>query len=187
MPNRQKGSDFERKISKDLSIWWSDGERDDIFWRSSMSGGRASVRAKQGKRTDGQYGDIVAIDPSGALLVRHIPLELKCGYLKWCLLDLIDSPTSAAHPFVLFCQQSMKMAVLSGTPWWALLTHRDRKETCVSVPDALWSWLLFTWPSLDNVPRIHLSTGAYNVHTFRLDALLKTVPANELRNELSSL
>jgi hypothetical protein len=61
----QKGSTFERKVCTDLSLWSSGGKRDDLFWRSSLSGGRATVRFSKGKATKNQYGDIVAIDPEG--------------------------------------------------------------------------------------------------------------------------
>ncbi|MBM3120244.1 MAG: hypothetical protein FJ006_12010, partial [Chloroflexi bacterium] len=58
-----KGASFERDISRQLSLWWTHGERDDVFWRSSMSGGRATVRAKKGQKTAYQNGDITATDP----------------------------------------------------------------------------------------------------------------------------
>ena len=41
MPKAYKGSEFEREMCKCLSLWWTDSKRDDVFWRSAQSGGRA--------------------------------------------------------------------------------------------------------------------------------------------------
>lgn len=53
-----KGQDLERSISRQLSLWWSNGEADDWFWRASQSGGRATQRAKKGMRTLNSAGDL---------------------------------------------------------------------------------------------------------------------------------
>src|SRR6056300_739729 len=61
-----KGDTFEREICTLLSEWWSDGKRDDIFWRHD-SGSRAKGSSRKGKTTFGAYGDIKASDPIGSL------------------------------------------------------------------------------------------------------------------------
>lgn len=75
---KAKGSEFERKVCKSLSLWISDDERDDLFWRSAMSGGRASVKFKKGENNKTQIGDISAIDPLGAKLTNKFVVECKC-------------------------------------------------------------------------------------------------------------
>lgn len=66
--SKAKGGEFERKICKILSLWVSNGTRDDIFWRSAMSGGRASVRFKNtGQQSVAQGGDISPIGEQNAL------------------------------------------------------------------------------------------------------------------------
>jgi len=77
-----KGENFEREIPVDLSLWWSDGKRDDIFWRSSGSGSRAKTRAKTGKKTSNSYGDISYIDAIGEPLTAIFMFSLKRGYSK---------------------------------------------------------------------------------------------------------
>lgn len=74
---KQKGSNFEREICKKLSLWVSEGKRDDLYWRSAMSGGRATVRSKVGKTTINQLGDITAVDPLGFPLTDKFVLECK--------------------------------------------------------------------------------------------------------------
>ena len=86
-----KGAKFEREISKALSRWWTEGERDDIFWRTSQSGGRATTRKKQGKSTKNQDGDICATDPIGQPLLDITTIELKVGYKSWNIKELNDS------------------------------------------------------------------------------------------------
>ncbi|MCL2347114.1 MAG: hypothetical protein FWC50_02515, partial [Planctomycetaceae bacterium] len=54
--------------------------RDDLFWRSSSSGGRATQRTKQGKRTANSAGDIAAMDADAQELLKIFTFELKVGY-----------------------------------------------------------------------------------------------------------
>ena len=61
--SKQKGAEFERKICKQLSRW-IDSNREDLFWRSAMSGGRATLKSNKGE-VSGQAGDITSIDKIG--------------------------------------------------------------------------------------------------------------------------
>lgn len=74
---KQKGGTFEREICKKLSLWISNSTRDDIFWRSAMSGGRASVQFKKGQQNLTQAGDISAIDPLGDFFIKKCIVECK--------------------------------------------------------------------------------------------------------------
>lgn len=74
---KQKGNSFERDISKSLSLWWSNSERDDIFWRTQSSGGRATQRKKRGVTTNGQDGDISSTDPTSSLFTDKFVMECK--------------------------------------------------------------------------------------------------------------
>ena len=47
---KAKGSSFERLICKELSLWITGGEHQDVFWRSAMSGGRSTVAMKKGDK-----------------------------------------------------------------------------------------------------------------------------------------
>ncbi len=73
----EKGAEFERQTCKTLSLWITAGARDDLFWRTAMSGGRATMKMREGKRADAQAGDIGMIDPLGALFLDNFFIEAK--------------------------------------------------------------------------------------------------------------
>ena len=74
---QEKGADFERSICKRLSLWVSSGQHEDLFWRSAMSGGRATVAAKKGKILKHQAGDISAVSIQGHALTDQYYIECK--------------------------------------------------------------------------------------------------------------
>ncbi len=134
-----KGSNFERKICKELSLWWTDGDRDDIFWRTSQSGGRATQRKKTGRGTANQYGDIQATDPIGQPLISLCTIELKKGYGHRTFYDLIDKlPSQTKQPYLQFIRQAKLQSNLAGTPWWLIIVSRDRKEPVIAMPYKLY-------------------------------------------------
>lgn len=138
MAKSGKGSSFEREICKILSLWWTDGTRDDIFWRTSGSGARAKTRSKKNQTTFGQYGDIQATDPIGQPLLDIMSIELKRGYSKSSFADMFDKPAKAAQQiFESFLEQALQDSINANTPYWVLIVRRDRKETCVFMPRTL--------------------------------------------------
>jgi len=143
-----KGGDFEREIARKLSLWFTGGERDDIFGRSDGSGGRFTSRRKSGKDTANQSGDITFTDVIGEPLIKRWSIELKTGYAdkssnklidkkgksvkilyRWDLLDLIDS-TQKVPIFIDFWNQTKRDADLSGrTP--VLIFRRNLRTECI--------------------------------------------------------
>jgi len=75
--SKQKGSSFEREICRKLSLWVSEGNSDDLYWRSAMSGGRATVRTKKGQKTTHGQGDISSVTPEGSILTDNFVIECK--------------------------------------------------------------------------------------------------------------
>lgn len=75
--SKAKGSGFERLICHKLSLWISYGKHDDLFWRSSLSGGRATVMFKKGGENRTQCGDITAIHPDGNPLTDRYLISCK--------------------------------------------------------------------------------------------------------------
>ena len=77
---KTKGAAFERLVCKRLSLWVSGGRQKDIFYRSSMSGGRATVLSKKGESWGSVAGDICSVHPLGHKLTDKIFFE--CKHLK---------------------------------------------------------------------------------------------------------
>jgi hypothetical protein len=131
----KKGGAFERLICKQLSLWWTAGERDDIFWRTAGSGARATTRSKRGRGTKNQYGDVQATDPIGQPLIDLCTIEIKKGYSRNSYFDLIDKlPNETKQPYKKFIQQAINQHYEAGTEWWLLITKRDYKETLIAMP-----------------------------------------------------
>jgi len=124
----RKGGQYEREICKLLSRWWSHNQRDDIFWRSSQSGGRATQRKKSGLSTYGSYGDVAAVDPIGDPLIRMFTVEIKRGRSHGNPGDLVDSkPTKVQRPFESALCQAIKSHRDAGSMSWLLISRRDGK------------------------------------------------------------
>ena len=79
---KTKGSNYERDFAKRLSMWWSYGQLQDAFWRTSLSGGKATI-----DNSDVHVGDICALRPIAVPLENCVVFELKRGYTKSLLLD----------------------------------------------------------------------------------------------------
>ena len=75
--SKQKGSSWEIQICRLLSMWISEGKRVDVFWRSAMSGGRATIGLDRGFKHKAQAGDISAIAALGERLLDHFIIESK--------------------------------------------------------------------------------------------------------------
>lgn len=134
-----KGSTFERDICKALSRWWTEGARDDVFWRTAGSGGRATNRAKSGQKTAGAYGDITYVDAIGEPLMRLCCFELKRGYGSWGALDLIDKiPLGRAKPPVItqFWLQAKRSAEDAGAKYPVVIFRRDGRLPGIIIPKA---------------------------------------------------
>lgn len=137
MGKAAKGGEFERNTCKRLSKWWTQGEseRDDIFWRSSQSGGRATQRAKFGKKTFGAYGDIAFVDPIGAPLLKMFTIELKRGSSYGYAGDLLDVDLEKSKHKWLKCLAQVKgSAKLAASKYWMLICRRDHRLPIVYVP-----------------------------------------------------
>ncbi len=70
---KQKGTQFERDVCKWFSLAMTKCDRDDLFWRSAMSGGRATLCADR----KNQLGDISTIGPEGFALTDSFVIECK--------------------------------------------------------------------------------------------------------------
>lgn len=142
MARSAKGADYERATCRLLSLWWTEGQRDDVFWRSSMSGGRATVRGKQGKQTAGHCGDIAATDPTASPFTKAVTVELKRGYSASSFADALDRPKlSAQQPWEAFVEQADIAHKLAGSFAWLLIQRRDKRQAMAFMPIKLFKAL----------------------------------------------
>lgn len=182
-----KGSAFEREVSKILSVWWTSNDRDDIFWKTSGSGGRATSRRKTGKDTAFSTADITFSDPLGEPLIKIWNIEAKSGYgdsprkrkdgtlrkTNWCVLDLLDG-TRTKNPelFMQMWEQCSRDARASARQP-ILIFRRPGKQICVAV-EGLYKGLLEDW--FGKAPRTQLciETDTYEeIAVFRLGEFLE--------------
>jgi hypothetical protein len=144
-----KGGAFEREICGILSLWWTDGERDDVFGRSDSSGGRFTARMKRGKSTANMAGDITFTDIDGEPLIKAWNIETKTGYgskekvkdsdgkiiksiqSRWDILDYLDSAQKKTV-FETMWEQCARDADKTGrVP--ILIFRRNLRKICVAV------------------------------------------------------
>lgn len=186
-----KGADFERTICKELSLWWTGGKRDDIFWRSSQSGGRATVRfQKHGKKTAGAHGDITALDPIGVPLLKLFTIELKRGRAHGEPGDVLDCKGKPeCHPFLKTLEQARTSAVQAESLTWLLIVRRDFRNPVVFFPAKL---LREGEPFFPFRPGLlHGPVFRYKFHSFdflgvSLERFLRFVKPESLREFVSS-
>lgn len=165
----RKGSQFERDIARRLSRWWS-GDDDAIFWRTSQSGGRATTRRKSGKATVGQEGDLCATNPLGQAFIDCFVVELKRGYNKFTIADLIDSPRPEKQTYSKWIRKIEDASIRLGNHW-LLIVKRDRRKEVVFFSIGLAHVLGLT----DAVDRID------NIAFVTLDCFLEMVSAVKIR------
>lgn len=136
-----KGPDYERRVCERLSLWWSADwpePDDDLCWRTSNSGGRATARRKAGKRAVRHCGDVAATDPRMEPFFRVVSVEIKRGYSRATVADLLDKPARAAEQqYEEWFRKVVVAAEQSGAPYWLLIHRRDRREPLVFLPGGL--------------------------------------------------
>lgn len=145
MTKSGKGSGWERDLCRKLSLWWTQSlklPRDDVFWRTSNSGGRATTRSKKGKRTTNHYGDICAVDPIGQPLIDLLVIEAKRGYNRCTIADLLDKSEGAAiQTYEGWFTKAQSDCQASGSLSWILIHKRDRREPLVFMPRVVSDYL----------------------------------------------
>lgn len=125
-----KGSGFERKLAVVFSEWWTEGERDDVFWRTEGSGSRATSRAKRGKMTRFQYGDMTFTDPIGQPLIDAISFEFK-SYKSYELLSVFKQTDPNKSWLEFWCETLVDAELSQREP--VLITRQNNHENIMWV------------------------------------------------------
>src|SRR4030042_4685553 len=93
---KAKGGAYEREISKKLSLWLTDGERNDTIWRTPGSGSWSTVN-----NSETSCGDLHSVREESKAFFDTFSLELK-NYKE---LDFFQFFTDSKTQFII-------------TKWW---------------------------------------------------------------------
>ena len=133
-----KGSQGERDVAKDLSLWWTHHEREDCIWRTSGSGARFTTRAKAGLHTAGGAGDFTYTDSIAKPLFDLLVIENKCGYTDSIdPLAMVDS--SKADILEIWLKKAYVECTQTHRYYPMLIFKRNRKSRCVMIPFQLFN------------------------------------------------
>jgi hypothetical protein len=163
------GSKFERDTCKALSLWVSRGKHVDLFWRSAMSGGRATVARKKGIVVR-QDGDITAVRPEGHVLTDKFFIECKhyknlnfpAFFLKgqgiladFWLKAVEEAAISNKQPLLIAKQNNMPTVVvapINGTIANKLSESYQNASITISTQQHLFPCIVFSFEKLLKLP-----------------------------------
>lgn len=183
-----KGASFEREICKKLSLWFTEGEDLDAFWRTKNSGGRATVRNKRKQNVVlEEYGDLQSDSDNGKVFCQFFCCELKTGYAtktknikgqtninNWSLMDHLDgNKNQKTYQLFEFWKQVTRDAELSKRiP--LLFFRRLRKKPCIVLPENFNAFIIEKIKKLINIPHIKVINNQQycNLIVYNLDAFL---------------
>lgn len=160
--NKRLSGTFEREIAEELSLWWTKGKDDSVFWRSQTSGGRATVRSRKGKKTLGQHSDLCPTAPCAFPMIRAAVIEIKKGYAKHSLQDLIDTMARGGHdeaPSMTgqWLQKAIHDHQCEGSYSWMIITRRNSRKKMVILDQKLYEILRLLRTGVDKISRrIHI-------------------------------
>lgn len=181
----QKGQPFEREVCKLLSHWYSYGKDDDLFWRTAGSGGRGTVRGRKGKKTRSACGDIYATDEVGKSLTELITFEIKRGYSRDTLWDLLDSPKNGAgQRYSAWMDQAVESAANAGTPYWMIIHKRDKRRIVAVMPYQLFHQLGMLGAEFNGTMGITFFCKGWHLACIRLERFLQCVEPAEIKTLL---
>lgn len=129
---KKKGSQFERECCELLSQWITHGKKSDCFWRSAMSGGRATVAYRKGQNVRAA-GDITAVAPEGHCLTDKFFIE--CKFVK--KLDIASFILDDKGNLAKFWKQARKQAREHFRMPLLIAKENGRKPIIVSMPRSL--------------------------------------------------
>ena len=198
-----KGSNFERDIMRKLSLWWSKGKQDDIFWRTSGSGARATVRMKKNQSTTCSAGDVACLNRLGEPLIRKCLIEIKRGYSDRGkivkskktgkqsvqitkginILSCLDNlPTQKTPVLIDWWEKAEKERQEHKRKYSFIIFKRDRKEESIVFAESTYHQLRKRNMNLKlNLPMIYLRYELHELMIIKLDDFLAWASPSSFR------
>lgn len=116
--SNQKGAQFEIWLCRRLTQWVTGQPKPEVFWRSAVSGAKATIDAAAGREAV-MGGDIIAIAPAARFFCDRYSVEakkravygdflgvmsgsLKTGLWAWWLQCCRDAARDGKQPFLVF-------------------------------------------------------------------------------------
>jgi hypothetical protein len=136
--SKQKGSAAEREVTRMLSLWWSDGRDDSIFYLTAGSGARQTNRRKCGIDTHNSAGDVGYLDVSGKPLIDAVLFEIKRGYNNTLdILSIADAkPTRKPNIILQWLDKAEQERAENKRQYVLLILRRDYKEYVIIMSHA---------------------------------------------------
>jgi hypothetical protein len=177
-----KGSAFERGICTQLSLWWSGGDSDDLFYRTPGSGARATSRAKKAKVTQNQHGDVLATGEEGKTLLSLFQFELKRGYSGFTLQDMLDGKRSS--PYDEWIDHVKGCSKAANSHSWMLIHRRDKRHAVCLLPTEVFDALMM---DVKDTPHHWIRYGKESLTCVLFDDLLGRVKPRAVETLLAQL
>lgn len=181
---KNKGSAFERKVCKELSLWWTEGERDDVFWTTAGSGARRTVRGKCGVDTANSAGDICYLDEEGKPLIDLCVFELKCGYHSALSINKLLDSSAKSEPLLMIFWHKLQVERLSEKnprPFQFLIYKRDRRTPIIVLSDESLTVLeTQTGPYPHDL--LSFSVGVWHLYLMRYEEFLDFFPPDVFKS-----
>jgi hypothetical protein len=150
---KQKGAEWERECCKKLSLFITEGKREDVFWRSAMSGGRATVQAKKGIENRSQSGDISSVAEEGNLFTDVFCIEAKY-YADLKLRSLVFGKP-VKDSILDYWKQTQTQAILCRQePILIVKQNRQEPLFCVSIMSKIGKYLAEEWLEDEGIPML---------------------------------
>lgn len=171
---KAKGRNYERTLFKAMSLWFSNGKRDDLFWGTSSSGARATIRMNKAVSTANSCGDMCALDSSVDSLMNITTWEFKKGYSKVGqqvrLLELIDGRNKSKSILFQWIDKVKMEAKQHNKKHPIIVFRRDRKDSCIVFQNHTWIMLYMNNRKFTNHdgPISIIQSGKYHFVVIRL-------------------
>ena len=163
-----KGSQFERNIACQLSLWISDGKRKDLICRTGGSGGQFTSWLKRGEPMF-VPGDLMSIDPLAHQFCSTFAIECK----HWKDLGMIRFLLGKGELYEAMLK--IKIQAEERNQKWMLIAKQNNRPALVIMP-------LLIMPSTFVFPVDLLCHQLFglSIHLFVLDEFLKVVKPKDL-------